>query len=174
MKKIILICCILLVLSGCGKVDEDKEKMFYDSLEKAYITIYSSDGVGLPVYSDEKTEINGKTWYLVASSKYNSLSTLVEYAESVYTEEVYDDIEKVISSKYKEISGELYTTSSGGCLLDYELTDELSNELKKNFKVKSTSGNKVVFSYNNKEYTAKKKDNYYVFSEKIFECPKED
>ena len=88
MKKIILICCILLVLSGCGKVDEDKEKMFYDSLEKAYITIYSSDGVGLPVYSDEKTEINGKTWYLVASSKYNSLSTLVEYAESVYTEEV--------------------------------------------------------------------------------------
>ena len=170
MKKIIIGMIALILVTGCGKNDVEKEEKFYNSLESSYVSIYATDGVGLAVYDQESTEINGVTWYKVANSKYNKMSTLVNMTENVYTEDVYTKIEDEIGKKYKEIDGEFYTTSSGGCTLKYQLTEELSDILKKDIKDLKISGSKATFKYDGKEYKAKLVGDYYQFSEKIFKC----
>lgn len=170
MKKIIIGIITIILVTGCGKNDAAKEEKFYKSLENAYVSIYATDGVGLAVYDQELTEINGVTWYKVANSKYNKMSTLVNMTENVYTEDIYSKIEDEIGKKYKEIEGEFYTTSTGGCTLKYQLTDELSDNLKKDVKDLKISGNKATFKIDGKEYKAKLDGDYYKFSEKIFKC----
>lgn len=170
MKKTIIIILSMMLLVGCSKDNKENESKLYNSLEKAYVSVYATDGVGLAVYGDEKTELNGKTWYLVATSKYNSMSKLSELVESVYNEDLVQSIEKNMTEKYKEIDGKLYTTSMNGCLLKYQLTDNLQEEIKKDIKDIKYRGKKVTFKINNKKYTGKLDGDYYKFDEKIFDC----
>lgn len=170
MKKIIIIALTTLLLIGCSKNNNENETKLFNSLERAYVSVYATDGVGLAVYGDEKTELNGKTWYLVATSKYNSMSKLSELVESVYNEDLVQSIEKNMTEKYKEIDGKLYTTSMSGCLLKYQLTDSLQEEIKKDIKDIKYRGKKVTFKINNKKFTGKLDGDYYKFDEKIFGC----
>ena len=48
-----------------------------------------------------------------------------------------------------------------------ELLREIKLEIQNNDKIK---GNKITFKYKDKEYTAKKSDDVYVFGDKVFEC----
>lgn len=170
MKKILIICCSLLLLTGCGKSNDEKENIFYDSLEKAYVSMYATYGVGLAVYPDDLKEIDGNTWYLVAVSKYNSMSKLVDTIESVYSEDISDELENIVGKKYKEIDGDLYTLSISGCTFKYQITDDLKDNLKNEIKNIKFSNNTVKFTYNDKEYKGKLVDNNYKFTEKIFGC----
>lgn len=174
MKKLIVIACTLLFLTGCGMSEEEKEKMFYDSLEKAYTAVYTTDGAGLAVYGDQTLEIDGKNWYLVAISKYDRISK-VEDLTNVYEKDIANDIKKKINEKYKESDTALYSISEGGCQLGYDLDDNLQDNLRNDVKIKKYGFmDKIVFEYNGKEYTAKKSKDNYVFDSKIFECPSQD
>lgn len=181
MKKLIIIACTLLFLTGCGMSKEEKEKMFYESLEKAYSAIYTSDGVGLPVYPNETLEIDGKNWYLVAVSKYDKVSKLENLTDEVFESKISNDIKKTINEKYKESDTGLYSISEGGCKLlnneepDFDLDENLQEKLKEVVKIKKYGFmNKIVFEYNGKEYTAKKSKDNYVFDSKIFECQNQE
>ena len=99
MKKILLILATLLLVTGCGMSDKEKEDMLYNSLEKAYISVFAGKGVGLAVYPEEKLEIDGKIWYQVAINEYKSLSKLTSLADDVYTEKIADKINKEIIKK---------------------------------------------------------------------------
>ena len=41
---------------------------------------------------------------------------------------------------------------------------------KKDIKISKIKGKKITFKYKDKEYTAKKSDDVYVFGDKVFEC----
>ena len=175
MKKLILIMFTLLFLTGCGMSKEEKEKMLYDSLEKAFVTVYSAEGLGLAVYGEKTLEIDGEIWYQVAISKYNKLSTLETLADDVYESKIAKELKNTLNTKYKETDTELYFISKGGCKLDYNLDDNLVENLKKDIKIKKYGFmDKVVFEYKGKEYTAKKSKDNYVFDSKIFECPSQE
>ena len=174
MKKVLIILMCSLLLVGCGKNDEKKE-MLYKSLEKAYISIYSSDGVGLAVYDKEVVTVDDKNWYMVAITDYSKLGNLISLANNVYEEKLADQINTKINQKYKEIDGQLYTTGEGGeCALEYKLDENLRENIKNDIKITKIGINKIKFEYKDKEYTAKKSGKYYKFDEKVFECPKED
>lgn len=170
MKKIIIIGLTLLLLTGCGMSDEEKEKMLYDSLDKAYTAVYLTDGVGLAVYPDEIMQIDNKDWYQVAISKYNKVAKLTSLADDVYTEDIAKKMNKVIKSKYTETDKGLYTTSEGGCLLPYQLDETAKDSIKKDVKIKKIKMNKIIFEYQGKEYEAKKSGDNYKFDKKIFKC----
>lgn len=174
MKKILLIvCCSLILLTGCGKSKGEKESIFYNSLEKAYVSMYSTEGAGLAVYADDKVELDNNLWYLVAVSKYNTMSKLVNTVESVYDEKLAEDIEVVIGKKYKEIDDKLYTLSTSGCAFKYQLTEDLQDNLKSEIKNVKISGSSVKFTYNGKTYKGKLDGDNYKFSDKIFDCSEE-
>lgn len=177
MKKIIIISCTLLFLTGCGMSKEEKEKIFYDSLEKAYAGVYITDGVGLPVYGNETIEIDGKNWFLVSDNvKYDSKSKIETMIDEVFNSEIADDIKKKLNEKYRESNSSFYSISEGGCTLDYdELDENLQDNLKKDIKIKKHGFmNKITFEYKGKEYVAKKAKDSYVFDSKIFECPNQE
>lgn len=180
MKKLIIITCALLFLTGCGMSEKEKEKMFYDSLEKAYTSIYTTEGVGLAVYPNEILEIDGKNWYLVAISKFDKISKIETLADEVFEKKIADDIKKKVNEKYKESDTGLYSLSEGGCRLldrdsDFDINETLQENLKEIIKIKEYGFmNKIVFEYNGKEYTAKKSKDNYVFDSKIFECQNQE
>ncbi len=171
MKKIIIIGLTLLLLTGCGATDKEKEDMFYKSLEKAYTSIYASEGVGLAVYDKETIKIDGEDWYQVASSDYKKLTDLTSLASDVYSSKIAKEINDTINKKYKEADNGIYTLSEGGCPLKYQLGGgTLSEDIKKDVKISKISGSKIVFEYDGKEYEAKKSKDNYVFDDKIFTC----
>jgi hypothetical protein len=172
MKKIILVLATMLLLTGCGASDEEKEKMLYDSLEKAYMAIYTTDGVGLAVHGEETISIDEKLWYKVAMSDYQSLEKLTNLADTVFTEDVAKKINKDIKNKYREVDNELYTISEGGCILPFQdnIDTTLKDDIKKAVKIKKISMNKITFEYDKKEYVAEKDDDHYVFDKKMFKC----
>ena len=172
MKKILLILATLLLVTGCGMSDKEKEDMLYNSLEKAYISVFAGKGVGLAVYPEEKLEIDGKIWYQVAINEYKSLSKLTSLADDVYTEKIADKINKEINKKYKETDTELYTISEGGCTLnaDYQYGKDLKDKIKQDVKIKKIKMSKIIFEYKGKEYEAKKSKDNYIFDKQIFEC----
>lgn len=176
MKKFLIISVSLLILAGCSNAtDEEKEKMLYDSLEKAYIAVYSSEGVGLAVYPDKTLMIDEKTWYQVGISEYEKVSQLTDLADEVYTEKIAKKINKAIKNKYRETTQGLYTLSEGGCALKYLYDENIRENIKNDVKINKIGGSKIKFEYNGKEYEAKLTDDtHYVFDKQIFECPKED
>ena len=89
---------------------------------------------------------------------------------NVFDEKIGSELKNTLSKKYKEVDAVLYTTSTGGCLLDYQIDDTLVSNLKKNVKITKIKGNKVKFEYKKKKYTAKKDGNFYIFDSKVFEC----
>ncbi len=176
MKKILIIALTLLLVTGCGTSKEEKEKMLFNSLEKAYVSAYTAEGSGLAVYPNEKKEIDGKEWYLVAINKYNNIEKLLSFSKEVYDDKIANKLNTKINAKYKQIDTDLYTLSEGECDLGYVIsgTVNLQDELKKDIKVKKVKMNKIIFEYKGEEYTAKKEDDHYVFDKQIFTCPKED
>lgn len=160
----------LVLLTGCGMSDEEKTTMFYESLDKAYASIYITEGVGLPVYESEKVHLNDVDWYKTASSVYSSYEKIEDGINLVFTDSIKNELLKSLSNKYREIDAELYTTGVGGCILDYQLDDDLSNNLKKDITISKIKRKSITFKYKDKEYTAKLSDNSYVFSNKVFEC----
>ena len=50
MKKILLVLITLLFVSGCGLTDEEKEDKLYESIEKAYLAAYATEGAGFAVF----------------------------------------------------------------------------------------------------------------------------
>lgn len=173
MKKKLLICLFtVLLLSGCGMKDKEKENLFYDSLEKAFTSIYINEGIGLAVYDTEKLELDGESWYQVAISKYDSFSKIKSLADQVYTEELAEELNLLTEKKYKEIDGLLYTKAEGGCALNYQLDDDLKKNIKNDIKIKKIKMTKIVFELDGKEYTAKKQKDSYIFDEKLFKCEK--
>lgn len=170
MKKIIIVILSLVLLTGCGTTDEEKTTMFYNSLEKAYASIYITEGVGLPVYEDSKVTLKDVNWYKTANSTYNSYEKIEDTINSVFTGKLNEELNKVLARKYREIDAELYTTGTGGCILDYQIDDTLMDNLKKDVTISKIKGKKITFKYKDKEYTAKKSDNVYVFGDKVFEC----
>lgn len=169
MKKIVVIILMGLLLTGCSDKDEKKD-MFYASLADAYTSVYITDGMGLPVLADESITLEGKTWYKVSSTKYTLIETIESMFNKVFTEEVSKELKTTLHEKYKEVDSTLYTLSNGGCMFDYQIDDTLDKGLREDVKVKKIKSNKVVFEYKGKEYTAKKDNDNYVFSEKIFVC----
>lgn len=169
-RKILVVMLSVLLLTGCGATKEEKETMFYDSLEQAYISVYSTDGVGLPVYEAEKITLDNVDWYKVASSKYDNYEKIEDMISNVFDEKIGSELKSTLSKKYKEVDAVLYTTSTGGCLLDYQIDDTLVSNLKKNVKITKIKGSKVKFEYKKKKYTAKKDGNFYIFDSKVFEC----
>ena len=173
MKKVLILLASVILLSGCGlgMEKEEKSKLFYESLEKAFVAVYSSDGVGLAVLADEVKEIEGENWYKVAITKYDRLEKVVTLASEVYDSKIAKEINDKILTKYQDIDNELYTTSKGGCLLDYTYEDNLQERLKEDAKITSYGINTITFKYKGKEYKAKlTDDNRYVFKDKIFVC----
>lgn len=170
MKKLIIVIMSLVLLTGCGMSDEEKTTMFYESLDKAYTSIYITEGVGLPVYESEKVHLNDVDWYKTASSVYSSYEKIEDGINLVFTDSIKNELLKSLSNKYREIDAELYTTGVGGCILDYQLDDDLSNNLKKDITINKIKRKSITFKYKDKEYTAKLSDNSYVFSNKVFEC----
>lgn len=170
MKKLIIVIMSLVLLTGCGMSDEEKTTMFYESLDKAYTSIYITEGVGLPVYESEKVHLNDVDWYKTASSVYSSYEKIEDGINLVFTDSIKNELLKSLSNKYREIDAELYTTGVGGCILDYQLDDDLSNNLKKDITISKIKRKSITFKYKDKEYTAKLSDNSYVFSNKVFEC----
>ena len=57
MKKVLLVVLSLVLLSGCGMSKEEKEELFYKSIEKAYVSVYASESAGLAVLPEEFVEI---------------------------------------------------------------------------------------------------------------------
>lgn len=170
MKKLIIIMCAMFLLTGCGVSNEEKENMFYNSLETAYKASYVTDGIGLAVRGSDSMEIDGKMWYLVEENDYDNVSKLEELAE-VYGSKIKDEIKNSIKSNYRDVNDEMYALSEGGCDLGYMLDDKLQENLKKDVKIKKYGFmNKITFEYKGKEYTAKKDGDKYIFSEKIFVC----
>jgi len=172
MKKFLLVLMALVLVTGCGKKDEEKEAMLYNSLESAYRAIYASDGVGLAVLGDEKISIDEKTWYLVASSEYKTVDKLTSLADNVYTKELAKEINDKIKSKYREVDTELYTLSEGGCKLPYQdqIDTTLREDIKKDIKIKKIKSKTITFEFQGKEYEAELNDDHYVFNKKIFTC----
>jgi len=170
MKKILVGIITVILLTGCGMKDDEKEKLLYDSLEKAFTTIYINEGIGLGVYDTEKIEIENEIWYQVAISKYDSYSKITSLANEIYSEELAEEINLKTEKRYKEVDGTLYTKAEGGCPLKYQLDDKLRKNIKKDIKIKKIKMSKIIFELNGKEYTAKKNKDTYVFEEKIFEC----
>lgn len=174
MKKIFLVAITLMFLTGCGMSDEEKENMLYKSLEKAYISVYSSEGVGLAVYPEETVKIDEKDWYLVALSKYKKVEDLTSLADDVYSDKIAKDLNKIISKRYKESDTGLYSTGESGCTLPYQLVtdgeDSTIENIKKDVKIKKIKMSKITFEYKGKEYEAKKSKDNYVFDDKIFSC----
>ena len=169
MKKIVIIILMGLILTGCTNKDEKKE-MFYNSLGDAYKSVYITDGMGLPVLADENITLDGKVWYKVSSTKYNLIETIENMFNNVFTEEVNKELKTTLHEKYKEVDSVLYTLSTGGCMFDYQIDDTLMNNLKKDVTISKIKGKKITFKYKDKEYTAKKSDDVYVFGDKVFEC----
>lgn len=170
MKKIFMILIMTFFVTGCGASKEELTNIFYDSIEKAYVGVYTTDGVGLPVLESEQITVDGKTWYKVASTKYTVMETLENAIDSVYSDSLAKGLKETLHQKYKEVDASLYTLSNGGCMLDYQLTDVLKENLKKDVKIKKITNSKAVFTYKNKEYTAKKDKDNYTFDKKVFEC----
>lgn len=170
LKKIIIILTSLILLTGCGISNEEKEQMLYDSLVKAFKSVYISEGLGLAVYDSETIELDDETWYKVAISEYDSLDKIKKLSNDVYKKEVQEELDKKTDKRYKEIENILYTKSEGNCSLDFYYDDELKTNIENKIKIKKIKMNKIVFEYNKKEYTAKKKKDNYVFSDKIFKC----
>ena len=169
MKKIFGIMLMILLISGCNKLTkEEAKKVVLDSLEDAYASVYIADGVGLAVYADEKIEENGVTWYKVAGN-YTTVDSLYKIAENAYKGDALNELKSTIDEKYKDINGALYTKSSGGCALPYELetSREKLDEITTIEKIKS---NKIIIKVNNKEYTLSKKNDNWVSEDKIFSC----
>lgn len=175
MKKLIIVACTLLFLTGCGMSKEEKEKMLFDSLEKAYTVSYAVDGAGLAVNAEETVEMNGRKWYQVDMDDYEKLSQLEVLADDVYDKDTAKKIKKSVNEKYVESNSTLYSISEGGCAFDYNLDDKLRENLEKSInEIKFKMFNRVVFEYKGKEYKAKKTDDGYVFDEQIFVCPSQE
>lgn len=186
MKKFLVIALTLILVTGCGVSKEEKEKMLYNSLEKAYVAVYSAEGVGLAVYPNEKKEIDGKSYYLVAINKYNNIEKLMSFSKEVYDDKIADSLNEKIKAKYWQDGEDLYTLSNGGCNLDYVISGDSNNsengdkkatlqdDIKQDIKIKKIKSSKIIFEYKGEEYTATMEDDHYVFDKQIFTCPKED
>ena len=176
MKKFLVIALTLILVTGCGVSKEEKEKMLFNSLEKAYVSVLTADGTGLPVNPNEKKEIDGSQYYLVGISQYNSLEILLSFSKEVYDDKIATDLNKKINAKYKQAGEDLYTTATGGCNLDYLVSGDtnLQDDIKKDIKIKKIKSSKIIFEYKGTEYTAKLEDDHYVFDNQIFTCPKEE
>lgn len=176
MKKILVIALTLLLVTGCGTSKEEKEKMLYESLEKAYVSAYTAESVGLAVYPDQTLEIDGKIWYLVAIDKYGNIENLLSYAEEVYDKDIATKLNNEIKENYKQLDTDLYTLSNSGCDLGYIISSDrnLQEDIKNDIKIKKIKMNKIIFEYKGDEYTAKKDGDHYVFDKQIFTCPTED
>ena len=124
MKKLFLIAVACILIAGCGKTKEEKEEILYDSLEKAYVAVFSAEGAGLPVFEEQKIEIDGETWYKVALSEYANIEKLLAYAEDVYSKDISEELSEKLTTKYRQSNGDLYTPSKGQCTLDYFLTEK--------------------------------------------------
>lgn len=170
MKKILLVFITLLFISGCGLTDEEKEDKLFESLERAYLAAYATEGAGFGVFEKETETVNGETWYKVANSDYNSLDKIKELANDVYVDEVATKINKKVDQKYKEVNGTLYTPSNTNCKLPYSYNERLLENLKKDVEITEMKSKKLTFKLKDKEYNAKLKGDYYVFEEKLFEC----
>ena len=170
MKKIIIVIMSLVLLTGCGMSKEEKTDLFYDSLEKAYASVYITNGVGLPVYEDSKVTLSNVDWYKTASSVYSSYEKIEDGINSVFDGDLKDSLNKTLASKYREINAELYTTGVGGCMMNYQLDDTLLSNIKKDVSISKIKRNKITFKYKDKKYTAKLSDNTYKFTTQVFEC----
>lgn len=170
MKKLLVVILSILIITGCGKSEEEKEKIFYESLSDAYSVIYITEGFGLPVTEKDKITLEKTNWFKVANSKYTSIEKIENMIENTYTNSISKELKEKLLSNYKEIDTKLYTTGKGGCDLGYQMNEELISKLKQNVNIVKIKGKKVKFEFNNKEYTAKLNDGHYKFEEKIFEC----
>jgi len=175
MKKFLIVALTILLVTGCGTSKEEKEKMLFNSLEKAYISVYTADGVGLAVYPNETQEVDGETWYLVAVNKYSNIEKLLANSKEVYTDSIANDLNEKIKARYRQFDTDLYTPSTGGCPLDYIVSSDgdLQKDIKENVEIKKVKMNKIIFEYKGEEYTAKKEDDHYVFDKRIFTCIEE-
>ncbi len=168
-KKFILVLLCVIMITGCtGR--KDLEEKFYNSLEKAYTAVYISDGIGLAVYKDEFKELEGKKWYKVGISKYDTLNTLTSLARDVYEEELANIINEKINTRYLTIDGSLYTTAESTCDLPYILDENLKESLKKDIKIKKISRTKVKFEYESNTYEGRMIGSTFTFKDKIFKC----
>jgi len=169
MKKIIGIIFLSIIISGCGKLKEDEALVeVLDSLENAYLSTYIVDGVGLPVYAEESKNIDGVTWYKVAS-EYDSVASLKKIVDSSLDGDLKKEYDKKIDSKYKDIEGSLYTTSEGGCALPFNF-ENAREEIEKITKITKIKSNKIEIKVSDKEYTLKKSKDNWLNEEKIFGC----
>ncbi len=173
MKKVLLVVLSLVLLSGCGMSKEEKEELFYKSIEKAYVSVYASESAGLAVLPEEFVEIDGTKWYKVGKSDYDRLEKLTDAVNDVYEGDVRKELLDRIDLEYREIDDALYTVSDGGCPLPYQLIETLPENLKDSVKIKDAGlFGKITFEYDGKEHTAKLNDNKdgYIFSDKVFVC----
>lgn len=170
MKKILLVLITLLFVSGCGLTDEEKEDKLYESIEKAYLAAYATEGAGFAVFENETENVNGETWYKVAISDYNSIKKIKALANDVYVDDVATEINNKVDKKYKEVKGNLYTPSNTNCKLLYSYNDKLLGNIKNDVEITEMKSKKITFKLKDKEYNAKLKGDYYIFEEKLFEC----
>lgn len=169
MKKILIGLFSILLLTGCGKLnDEEAKTAVLDSLEKAYLASYIADGVGLAVFADQKVEEGNVTWYKVADN-YSTVEELKEIVDKGYKGDVANDLKETIDSKYKVIDGALYSTGVGGCALPYEV-ETVRDDLGEDVTINEIKSSKITITLNETEYTLTKKSDNWLSEAQIFKC----
>ena len=178
-KNIIIVCILVLVLTGCNKENKtnDAKEEVVNALEttntvltNAYKVDYIVNSFGLSVENNtEPKEENGKKWYKVGTKEFKSVSEIEALIDKTYESSKAKEMKSKLNSKYKMIDNSIYTVSVSECMMDFKYKDA-NNGISNLLESAEISKKKITFKYNGKEYTLNKSGDNYLLKDTIFVC----
>lgn len=171
MKKILIICLLLILVTGCQKkeqkptiVEIKPEEKIEELLKNSYI--YSLYNIGNLTLSDAKVETDGKIYYYIEEKYVKNIDELNEMVSKVYLEDVFPTVFETHQGKKEFLlfDNELYVNNvEESCNIgkDYNFED---------FQIIKETSDNLTISFNGKEYNVYIKDGKYYLDEIIFNC----
>ncbi len=171
MKKILIICLLFIMITGCNKAEEKPtnlkakhEEKVIELLKNSYQ--HSLYTMGKLTLSESSVEMNGKEYRFIENEDIKSIDELNELLNKVYIEDVLVSIyEKSLTKKeFIMFNDDLFVHN-----LEEECNIQKVDNFKE-FKVLKENKEHLIIKFNGNEHYVFLKDGKYYLNEIVFKC----
>lgn len=171
MKKIVIICLLLIVITGCKKIEERPKELEDNHGEKITQLLkdsyqYSLYALGDLTLSDAYVEINDKKYYHIENDDIKNINELNDLINKIYIEDSFNTaFEQLHSKKEFLVFDDKFVVSNNEdtCNIGTDYNFEV-------FEIINETEEELIMNFNQKEYKIYLKDGNYYLDDIIFKC----